>query len=246
MKRLLLFLSLCFVCSAAIAHTINWYVDGSIYHTTTCESGDDVTPPTAPEKYGYTFKGWEGYTPIEYLESTGTQWIDTGIVANEKTEAEIQFKDYTGWFFFASANSYSSKNFGLITSTGTQGQFYFYMNCDGRVPVTTNTANIKLLLTGFFINDTPIEITRGNIPSSTMFTTKYPIYLFGANFSGALNGAGKGKIYFFKLWQDGILIRDFIPVLDKDGVPCMYDLVEHKFYYNAGTGDFVAGPIIGE
>ena len=59
MKRLLLFLSLCFICTAAIAHTINWYVDGSVYHTTTCESGEDVTPPTAPEKYGYDFDGWK-------------------------------------------------------------------------------------------------------------------------------------------------------------------------------------------
>ena len=93
MKRLLLFLSLCFICTAAIAHTINWYVDGSVYHTTTCESGEDVTPPTAPEKYGYTFRGWKKYIPIEYLESTGTQYIDILYkpTMNNRLEIDYQF-----------------------------------------------------------------------------------------------------------------------------------------------------------
>ena len=53
------------------------------------------------------------------------------------------------------------------------------------------------------------------------------------------------KFYYLKLYDNDILVRDMIPVLDKDGVPCMYDKVENKFYYNAGTGDFIAGPVIG-
>ncbi len=246
MKRLLLFLSLCFICTAAIAHTINWYVDGSVYHTTTCESGEDVTPPTAPEKYGYTFRGWKGYTPIEYLESTGTKYIDTGVVANEKTEAEIQFliNSFTH-LFFVSDGGWAKNNFGLIVS-GYAKTVNFYMNCDGYTDIGIITeGNLKLLLSGIYLNDVPVEITRGTIPSPTAFTTKYTIPLFAHNTSGII-GYGKLKVYFFRLWQDGILIRDFIPVLDKDGVPCMYDLVEHKFYYNAGTGDFIAGPIVGK
>ena len=57
---------------------------------------------------------------------------------------------------------------------------------------------------------------------------------------------GKIKIYYFKIYDNDVLVRDFIPVLDNYGTPCMYDKVERKFYYNAGTGDFIAGPIIGE
>jgi hypothetical protein len=45
-------------CTTAIAQTINWYVDDTIYQTTTCESGDDITPPIPPAKYGYTFNRW--------------------------------------------------------------------------------------------------------------------------------------------------------------------------------------------
>ena len=52
-----------------------------------------------------------------------------------------------------------------------------------------------------------------------------------------LFGSGKGKIYYFKIWDsDGELIRDYIPVLDKDGKVCMYEQVTEEFVYYNGTG----------
>ena len=46
------------ICANTFAQTTNWYVDGTLYQTTSCTSGNDVTPPTAPTKRGYTFSGW--------------------------------------------------------------------------------------------------------------------------------------------------------------------------------------------
>ena len=57
LKKILILFS-AIVAYAADAQTTNWYVDGEIYQTTTCESGDDVTPPSAPARRGYTFTGW--------------------------------------------------------------------------------------------------------------------------------------------------------------------------------------------
>lgn len=56
--------------TTAIAHTIDWYVDGQIYQTTSCESGDNITPPTPPAKYGYTFRYWND---PGIIEGTGIQ-----------------------------------------------------------------------------------------------------------------------------------------------------------------------------
>ena len=39
------------------------------------------------------------------------------------------------------------------------------------------------------------------------------------------------------------LTRDFIPVLDLDGVPCMYDQVTKQMFYNSGTGNFLYGEL---
>ena len=244
MKRILLFLSALFIATTAIAHTINWYVDGNIFHTTTCESGDNVTPPTAPEKYGYTFKGWDVYTPIEYLESTGTQYIDTGYKFSSNN-ASIHTS-------FVPTNVDIGRIFGSYN--GTRG-FSFYIwskltiGCGGTdmqtnvdidtnvlytVYVTANKGSLSGNVNGINISGTYTGSIVNNSNSYLFRTNERLPYYF------------HGKLYYFQIYDNNTLVRDFIPVLDKDGVPCMYDKVERKFYYNAGTGDFIAGPIIGE
>ena len=55
----------------------------------------------------------------------------------------------------------------------------------------------------------------------------------------------KGKIYEFKLYDNDILVRNFIPCYRKiDNVPGMYDVVNGVFYTNAGTDEFITDPII--
>ena len=77
--------------SFADTETINWYVDGNTYTQTTCQTGGDVILPTAPTKRGYVFKGWhENYIPIEYLESSGTQYIDTDFIPQIGTKLQIR------------------------------------------------------------------------------------------------------------------------------------------------------------
>ena len=51
----------------------------------TINSGDVLGSLTTPTRKGYTFTGWKAlpYTPIEYLESTGIQYIDTGILPSQ-------------------------------------------------------------------------------------------------------------------------------------------------------------------
>jgi hypothetical protein len=93
MKRFLLFLSALFIATTAIAHTINWYVDDSVYHTTICESGDNITPPTAPEKYGYTFKEWKPAVYfVDYITSNGSNYIDTNIKVFNYVGIETKFQ----------------------------------------------------------------------------------------------------------------------------------------------------------
>lgn len=60
MRKLFVFLSTVFMCAIAFAatETVNWYVDGTTYTTTTCQTGGDITLQTAPVKRGHTFTGW--------------------------------------------------------------------------------------------------------------------------------------------------------------------------------------------
>ena len=50
---------------------------------------------------------------------------------------------------------------------------------------------------------------------------------------------GIGRVYEFKVYDGEALVRDFIPVLDKNDVPCLYDKVSEELFYNQGTGEFL-------
>ncbi len=60
MKRFLLFVFAAFVGFVVHAktETIQWYVDGNVYTTTTCTYGEKITLPPAPTRSGYIFSGW--------------------------------------------------------------------------------------------------------------------------------------------------------------------------------------------
>lgn len=259
MKRILLFLSALFIATTAIAHTINWYVDGSVYHTTTCESGENVTPPTAPEKYGYTFRGWDNYTPIEYLESTETQYIDTGYKPNSNTRAVVEFMatsyitDKPAWLstLFSARTSTNLETYGEFVCSqdspnGLRSDYGTNMNeqsCGTNLLLKKIKVDKNKNVTTYTYNGTVLSTI---ITSVQTFSTPYSLWLFRINDAGRPLGASNIRLYSCKIYDNDVLVRDFIPILDIEGTPCMYDLVERKLYYNAGTGDFIAGPIIGE
>ncbi|MBQ7409446.1 MAG: InlB B-repeat-containing protein [Alphaproteobacteria bacterium] len=265
MKRFIVFLLL-FFCSAAHAdtETINWYMDDNIYATTTCESGGDITLPTAPTKYGYTFQGWSTYTPIEYLESTGTQWIDTGYRYTNTIKAKMRIAranttrgSIFGYRFVNSATGDGNMRFFFVYEDGSIGIRFgdgFTQNTSYSPPATNSVVQIGINeQVELELSTTERKIYLNGTPVVQALEEYQPaffgnIYFFTANTTGFYNVdvmSFEGKAYYLQIYDNDILVRDFIPVLDGNGVPCMYDRVEKKYYYNAGTGDFIAGPVIG-
>ena len=244
-------------CSVAFAHTIEWYVGDTLLSTTTCESGDNITPPTVPAKFGYSFKKWKPeYTRIEYLESTGTQWIDTGYKYTNTITAKMSINRKNSligrWLF-----GYRFTNTPAVD--GNMRAFFIYE--DGRIGLrfgagASNSSvgvelnkqvELELITTErkIYLNGTPIV----QAPSAYNTTDFGTIYFLWANVDGYYSADVSpfiGMVYYLQIYDNDVLVRDMIPVLDKNGTPCMYDKVEHKFYYNAGTGQFIAGPVLTE
>ena len=246
------------MCIGAYAktETINWYMDGNTYATTQCETGSDIILPQTPYKYGYTFNGWVGYTPIEYLESTGTQYIDTGYVPNINTEVRLNI-DYTfdsiAYLFGVTSKDYQTNVFSFSGNYNSSRYFLVFVAGNSKAPVAGNipaafgnVAHIhyislsknKVILDGTtfmfdYVPNEPLNITQN-------------LFVFARNNIGFADYKTKMRLFSMEIIDSNTLVRDFIPVLDANGVPCMFDKVERKFYYNAGTGQFVAGPVIGE
>ena len=187
------------------------------------------------------------------MESTGTQWIDTGVVLFPISyELKLQIKNIeTNQAFLGTLKNGATTGNDYEYQIGVAKYFYLVNTVaviSNEMPTTeiyNIVGKIDSLSTVNFIknNGHNLEISRTAVRDITPIN---PILIFNRYSANTMQYASDIKLYSAKFWQDDILVRDFIPVLDKDGVPCMYDKVEHKFYYNAGTGDFIAGPIIGE
>lgn len=263
MKKIIILCAALFSINA-IAETmnVNWYVDDSIYDTSTCTVGGDIILPTAPTKRGYTFLGWSAtpiptteYTPIEYIESTGTQYIDTGYTPVIGDCFEIDYR-YT-----TTPVENNTSTIQTLMSAGT-GSYQIIL-------LGSNSPNNRIPVVGFYwkyfandstpLNSSPIAGTWYNIstnangvatsngatatssPASNLDGFQTTLWLFKRrNNTYPFYGAIKK----FQIKRNNTLIRDFIPVLDPNGVACMYDTVSGEYFYNAGTGDFVAGPAI--
>ena len=188
------------------------------------------------------------YTELEYIESTGTQYIDTGICIGKYTNCVFVMTaacSTENKFLFGSRNS----------TTGTnQGRFAYYVSSlqEGKqtnpqygntniiaynnVVDLTNKTTIQLGVGGFYQNDTKICSVSGTP------TSKYSVYLLSCNTAGYAADARRmsAKLYGCQIYTGSQKIIDLIPVFDnKIGVACMYDKLNHKFYYNAGTGEFL-------
>ena len=251
MKRILLFLSALFIATTAIAHTINWYVDGNIFHTTTCESGENVTPPTAPEKYGYTFQGWDAYTPIEYIESTGTQYIDTLIHTFNYIgiETKFQMMNTGDKIWFGTADSYLMWN---ITTSGTT---YIRYGSTSYKSVSYNTGQTSKALI-FLYSPYTLKIESGSMaPRIYVDNVLIGRLASSGDFSSStetvrinyLRTAPSARWYSFKILDNnGSVLFDGKPAIGTNGIAGMYDLVTHKMFYSATEDNFIAGPIVGE
>lgn len=177
----------------------------------------------------------DGYTEVQYIQSTGAQWIDTGVKPDQTYALKIKFQteqSSSGGIAVSDAN-WQSNGFGIWCNAAAFG--------NGTMQTTewhgTTPIEIELSQQGLFVNR---NLTW--TPDTATFTVPANMTLFALNRNGSIAEKLTGKIYFAQLLKAGKLVRDFIPCIDPAGNVGLYDLVGGKFYGNSGTGVFLAGP----
>lgn len=181
-------------------------------------AGADLVPVALPN----------GYKQLAYIESTGTQCLNTGVVPAVGCTAELGF---TATYVSADVESWILGVFDM-NATG-----YPRMRCG-----IVSGAYYSDSTTGAVYSGTPGEYTTATATVSRSGCT-LPVYLFAQNErNGAAHVANsKFKLYFCKFYNGETLIRDFVPCENDSGIIGLYDLIEAKFYGNAGSGAFVGG-----
>ena len=177
---------------------------------------------------------------IEYIESTGTQLLDTGISGGTSSAYIIDFQ-------IVSYIAYSQ----LIGSSrpATAPKIYEHSSYGLRCEWDGGGSGRAVTLVGFseIYNRHTAEYNNGQVLFDNVVKANPGNYGFGSSnlcvfgYYPEPNLTISAKLYSLKVWLDGSLVRDFIPVR-VGTVGYMYDRVSGQLFGNAGTGAFVLGP----
>ena len=240
------------------ANTINlhWYADENATTEltgsgipTSCVYDGTLTPPpvsSVPQRTGYTFAGWrvrglpDGYTKLQYIQSSGIECIDTGIKLASTDVIEVELKNTAsssyGAFYGVYAVGQSSAFYGNQT-------YYGYDSANNKidmgVAVDTNWHSVK----HDFVNG--ILSLDNTVRNFTPFTFSNTVnnYLFTRYYNGSYGYYLSGAIRKYKVIRNGILIQNLVPARrNSDNAVGMYDIVNKSFLVNACTGAFT-GPV---
>lgn len=182
------------------------------------------------------------YQEVEYIESINNAIIITEVIIDKATTIEwksmpIQFTSYGSFI-----NSSVSEKNGLheVGYSSSGSKVYMWTGTSGFNSFSSKSLNLNIIYNFKAIWD------------KSLSNKKSLLYIDDAVY-GSVNCDYTGKdikimnatsrYYYYKIYQDNILIRNFVPCYRKlDNEIGMYDTVNGVFYTNQGTGTFIKGP----
>lgn len=218
------------------------------------------------EGHGYAVKGYdrlkvphtgatglpEGYTQVEYIESSGTQYIDTEysnskgfrtVVDFELTSVDDVFKTIVGSHNLSAP--YSRNLVGIQDG-------YFFVGVDEPYAVSTAVTsgvrynvNFSSIYPNVYCDVNGVNAWSKSLSSPALSALNV---LIGADQYSLANGGSlpSMKLYGCQIYDNDTLVRDYLPCISSDGAYGLYDKVNSKFYGNAGSGVFTGGPELKE
>ena len=173
-----------------------------------------------------------GYQLCNYIESTGTQTINTGLTPVYGDEINV-----IAYRCSSESSMFYASGTLTVTSGGDKHLYCRYFtstnNAAHRIHETFFPANAKyhhimISRDGFYVDGNFVKALPGErAEAGTMII-----------FRGT-NALGKVRIKRFYITRNGAYTLNLIPALDRNGTPCMYDTVSKQTFYNERTGDFL-------
>ena len=190
---------------------------------------------------------------LQYLEATGTQWLSTGIVFDKDHSMTAEAK----CAIFSPANycilgnysngSEQSFNFQIGGSNGRSPRAFIKLGSTSASEVAITLSSLSnaaatLLSMQYDAANQTVMLSQNNGTSTSAAvptgsnTTLRELNVFRDYRSNVFTA--RFRIYWLKIWKDGNLCFDGIPVMDNRNAVCMFDRVSNAFHYNQGTGTF--------
>ena len=207
---------------------------------------------------------------LDYIEATGSQYIDTGINAETGLKAQIDFAWASGtistndWSLLDAAidNTVSDKRTRFLMCHLYKAKPYFGYGVKQRrnpafsVPFVggqrceiitdmTDPDSLELYQDGVrTFSEEDLETFKTNGVVNLNLT----LYVFACHLSNKAAWFGQGRLYELKIWKKNLesgeldLVRHYLPC-SKGGRAGLYDEVEGKLYYSFSDDNFIAGAV---
>ena len=224
--------------------TINSLTDGQIERGST---------PTAYEPYRErNYRIPDEYQEVEYLESTGTQWIATNYIPTDDVDT---YKKVTCEYAWTTNQTNDSMLFGYNSTNSTlYYERYAHRTAYSAIGLSRYRAIVGGLGDGqlntkynLIMDEQTCEIVGGTSATPTSYWESIdpiPMYIFAWNnknkYADYINCGV--RIYSLTFIEGDSMAANFVPCYRKsDNEPGMYDTVSGNFYTNSGTGEFLVG-----
>lgn len=183
-----------------------------------------------------------GYQEVEYIESTGAQYIDTKYIPNQNTEIESIFeinKFGENAIIYGGELGYNDNACHLYRTASVFDIGFGYQaratkSFDIDTKYITRVQKNKYYINGVEYNSSALTGT---------FSSARKIFIFALNRASILKDSNaQKKLYSMTITENNTAIREFLPCYRKsDNKPGLYDTVTKEFYTNQGTGEFLYG-----
>lgn len=183
-----------------------------------------------------------GYTEYEYIESTGTQYINTGYVPTADTEIHVTS-------LRTAVQSWQAYDWGVSpTPKCLSACQYFAWGSASNKTLSNYNPDIPYGVMTVVVNKNggydALGTLRGNFGNPTWVEGNLPIFLFCVNRSGSAVSFSKVKIYHWAAYENGTKMVEFIPALRRsDNALGLYETVSGTFFTNAGSGVFTGAAL---
>ena len=194
----------------------------------------------------------DGFTAVEYIQTWGDQYIDTGVKSSASIglSADFCFTDARTNQNLAQVYDGSGKYYQLtvlmLSSWGSpDGSVWFlcgYLNTSQYFKKADTDRHVYHFNADgqYTVEMDGIQYAKADPSKTTFPEDARNLWLFVRN-SSYVDGYARMKLYSCAMYDGGRKIRDFKPCLDADGVPCLYDLISKTAFYNQGSGSFTWG-----
>ena len=189
-----------------------------------------------------------GYTQVEYIQSSGTQYVNTGYMPSGKSrltmDCALMDASIASCFYCArsvASSAAADTNTMFLTVDGVYRCDYYggtshtgdSYGSGERFTIDNDKGTIS-------IGQYNIKFSQSSVRSKMTWLLMASASGTGANISG-FNYFAKMRLYSCVIYDNEKLVRHYVPCTDAMGKVGLYDTVSSSFFSNAGSGTFSAG-----